>query len=77
MTPGSFDSVTAREMVGDQQARIIELKARQDADANNYAPPEYGPDGTYFYKVMKEMERVVYSEQFKKRTERNKRKALA
>jgi hypothetical protein len=33
MTPQSFDIDTAKEIVGDTRMRVIEAKARQDADS--------------------------------------------
>lgn len=75
MKPGSFDQETAREMVGDERARVIEAKARVDADEGNYSPPEQPAARTYMDGVNAGMERVVYRTQFNKRVERNKRKA--
>ena len=74
MTPGSFDPATAREITGDELARTIEAKARQDADAENFDPPAV--DGaTYWDKAQKEMRVVIYREQYTKRLARNARKA--
>jgi len=74
MTPGSFDPTTAREIAGDELARTIEAKARQDADAENFDPPTV--DGaTYWDKAQKEMRVVIYREQYTKRLARNARKA--
>lgn len=72
MTPGSFDPVTARAVVGDEEARAIEAKARADANAGAYSPPPVS-GATYWAKVQAEMRVVVYREQFKKRTDRNQR----
>lgn len=73
MTPGSFDPITAREITGDELARTIEAKARQDADAGNFEPPAVDA-ATYWDKVQKEMRFVVYREQYTKRRARNARK---
>ena len=54
MTPGSLAPITAREITGDELARTIEAKERQDADAEAFDPPAV--DGaTYWDKVQKEM----------------------
>ena len=73
MKPGSFDPETAREMVGDESARVIEAKARTDADAGVFDPPK-GAARTYWDAVQDKMRHIVYAEQHKKRTERNARK---
>jgi uncharacterized protein involved in high-affinity Fe2+ transport len=74
MTPGSFDPITAREITGDDLARTIEAKARQDADTGTFAPPVR--DGaTYWDNVQKQMQVVIYQEQYTKRLARNARKA--
>lgn len=73
MIPGSFDPATAREITGDELARTIEAKARQDADAENFDPP--AEDGaTYWDKVRMKMRVVIYREQYAKRLARNERK---
>ena len=73
MTPLSFDAQTAREIVGDAEARVIEAKARADADAGGWDAPKV--DGvTYWSKVQAQMSVIVYREQFFKRKARNERK---
>lgn len=73
ITPGSFDLITAREITGDSLARNIEGKARQDADVEGYDPPKV--DGEFYWqKVERQMQAIVYHEQYKKRLERNNRK---
>jgi len=76
MTPGKFDIDTAREMLGDDLARNIESKAREDADGgvNSYSPPDM-PCNTYWDSVMLEMRKAVYLSQFHRRILRNRRKA--
>ena len=61
-------------MVGDERARIIEAKARADADTGTYAPPE-GDSKTYWGQAQDEFARRVYIDQHHKRTERIARKA--
>ena len=73
MIPGGFDPITAREIIGDELARTIETKARQDADTENFDPPAI--DGsTYWGNVQKEMRVVIYREQYARRITRNIRK---
>jgi len=75
MTPGSFDPITARDIIGDEPARAIETKARMDADAKTFACP--GVDGsTYWANVENEMRAVLYREQYAKRLARNARKSV-
>lgn len=73
MTPLSFDAQTAREIVGDNEARAIEQKARQDADKSEYAAPCV-TGKTYWAQVQAQMRAIVYREQFMKRKARNERK---
>lgn len=77
MTPKSFDAETSREMVGDERARTIETKARADADAGVYDPPAAAEALSFWGQYQEEFARVVYSAQYKKRIDRNARKALA
>lgn len=74
MTPGSFDLVTAREWVGDDAARVLESKARSDADAGTYNAPKE-PYTTHAGGIASSMRMIVYYCQYKKRMERNQRKA--
>ncbi len=75
MIPLSFDSETSRAIIGDDQARIIEAKARSDADSNICNLPEkIFCDESYFNCAMNEMRIVIYIEQYKKRLARNARK---
>ena len=74
MTPGSFDAVTAREIVGDSSARVIEEKARKDADTKSYDPPPANTK-TYWDSVQAAVKKIVYDEQYDKRVARNERKA--
>jgi len=73
MTPGSFDPLTAREVVGDTEARVIEAKARKDAALAVFDPPPGPGGGSYWCEVQDEMRRVVYCFQYTKRLARNKR----
>jgi hypothetical protein len=72
LTPGSFDPSTAREVTGDELARVIEDKARRDADAQNYDPP-FMHGETYWESAQSAMRAVVYREQYTKRLNRNVR----
>lgn len=74
MTPGSFDPVTSREMVGDQRSRSIEAKARADADAGRFDPPAYSENASYWGQAQDEFARRVYIQQHERRTARNLRK---
>ena len=76
IAPLSFDASTAREITGDAQARLVEEKARSDADADKFDPPS-SHGQTYWDQVRSEMLCVVYREQFTKRRARNLRKANA
>jgi hypothetical protein len=75
MTPGSFDPVTARDVLGDELARSIELKARKDADVEFFDPPITNGK-TYWDGVQGSMCLVIYREQYKKRLARNTRKII-
>lgn len=75
MTPKSFDPTTSREMVGDDRARVIEAKARADADAGRYEPPE-ASGSTYWARCQDEFATFVYIDQHRRRAARNARKAL-
>ena len=75
MTPLSFDAETAREVTGDTRSRTIETKARADADAGTFNPPQQ-PATSYWGQVQAHMATVVYAEQHQKRIERNKRKNI-
>jgi hypothetical protein len=72
MKPGSFDAVTAREIVGDADARALEAKARADADARAYDAPAVGGE-TYWDSVQRQMRFIVYDSQYVKRLERIER----
>lgn len=83
MTPGSFDPVTCRALVGDERARTLEAKARADADSaeldapeNAYRPPETH-DETYWGQVIGECALRTYMHAFYTRIERRRRKARA
>lgn len=69
MIPGSFDAATSREMVGDERARSIEQKARQDADAGVYDPPN-SKATTYWGMAQEDFATMVYATQYKRRMER-------
>jgi hypothetical protein len=68
MIPLSFDPQTAREMTGDEAARVIEAKARSDADAGTFDPPKW-------VCLRSQMQIVVYTDQFYRRDNRNRRKS--
>ena len=70
ITPGSFDAVTAKDIVGDTRMRTIEAKARADAEAGTYDPPPTKKTGTYWSQVDSSMEVVLYAETYKKRLAR-------
>jgi hypothetical protein len=74
MTPNSYDIDTAKEIVGDARMRIIEAKARQDADNGvrdgmAHVKREVG----YWDRVVQSMELVVYDAAYRKRLERIQR----
>lgn len=68
MTPNSFDIDTCKEVVGDERMRVIEAKARQDAD--NGILEKFHPAEAYWDKVRSIMEYVIYTTTHKKRMER-------
>ena len=72
MTPKSFDIDTAKEIVGDARMRVIEAKARQDAD-NGVMDKPARAEGNYWDGVRSGMECVVYITAHHKRLERIQR----
>jgi len=69
LTPNSFDIDTCKEVVGDERMRVIEAKARQDAD--NGITEKFQPaKGSYWIDVKSIMEHVIYTTAHKKRMER-------
>lgn len=70
MTPKSFDIDTAKEIVGDECMRVIEAKARQDADNGIMEKPPKAVKGTYWDVIRSDMEYVVYITAHHKRMER-------
>jgi hypothetical protein len=74
MTPRSFDVDTAKEMVGDARMRVLEAKARQDADNGvRDGMAHRKVKVNYWDRVMQSMELVVYDAAYRKRLERIKR----
>lgn len=73
MTPLSFDLTTSRAMVGDERARIIEAKARADADAEVCDPPAV-TQGSYWHQRQSDFEYILYLETHHRRLARNERK---
>jgi hypothetical protein len=69
-----FDPAISREMIGDLHARDAEKKARDDADRDVYEPPAYTEVISYWGRVHEAFARSVYTNQYRKRTERNARK---
>jgi hypothetical protein len=55
MTPKSFDIDTAKEIVGDARMRVIEAKARQDAD-NGVMDKPARAEGNYWDGLRSDME---------------------
>jgi hypothetical protein len=72
MTPKSFDIDTCKEVVGDARMRVIEAKARQDAD-NGVMDKPARAEGTYWDVVRSDMEYVVYVTAYEKRLARIQR----
>jgi hypothetical protein len=68
MTPNSFDIDTCKEVIGDERMRVIEAKARQDAD--NGILEKFQPAEAHWEKVKSIMEHVIYTTAHKKRMER-------
>jgi hypothetical protein len=60
-------------MVGDARMRVIEAKARQDADNGVMDPPARAQERTYMDRVYSYMEYVVYVTAHHKRMERIQR----
>jgi len=74
MTPKSFDIDTAKEIVGDARMRVIEAKARQDADNGaGYGMAHVKAEVGYWDRVVQSMELVVYDAAYRKRLERIQR----
>jgi hypothetical protein len=73
ITPKSFDIDTAKEMLGDARMRVVEAKARADADAGISDSPKRDNNASYWDRVMCDMEFVVYTTTHHKRLERIKR----
>jgi hypothetical protein len=74
MTPKSYDIDTAKEIVGDARMRVIEAKARQDAEngvMDGMANVE--TEVSYWDRVVQSMELVVYDAAYRKRLERIQR----
>jgi hypothetical protein len=69
VTPNSFDIDTCKEIIGDAKMRVIEAKARQDAD-NGIMQKFQRPKGSYWIDVKSIMEYVIYTTAHKKRMER-------
>ena len=72
MTPQSFDIDTCKEVVGDARMRVIEAKARQDADNGVMDAPAM-VKGTYWDVVYSIMETTVYVTAREKRLARIQR----
>ena len=72
MKPKSFDIDTAKHIVGDARMRVIEAKARSDADAGKHEPPQRDAGG-YWDRVRSDMENVIYITTHHKRLERMER----
>lgn len=69
MTPNSFDIDTCKEVIGDGRMRVIEAKARQDAD-NGILQKFQPAKDTYWVDVKSIMEYVIYTTAHMKRMER-------
>lgn len=72
MTPRSFDIDTCKEIVGDARMRVIEAKARQDADNGVMDEPAQA-EGSYWDVVRSDMEAIVYTTAHEKRLARIQR----
>jgi len=72
MTPRSFDIDTCKEVVGDARMRVIEAKARQDADNGVMDAPAMAK-GTFWDRAYSYMEYVVYVTAYEKRLARIQR----
>lgn len=73
ITPKSFDIDTAKEMLGDARMRVVEAKARADADAGVSESPKRDANASYWDRVRADMEFVVYVTTHHKRMERIER----
>ena len=73
ITPKSFDIDTAKAMLGDARMRVIEAKARADADDGISDSPKRDNSASYWDRVMNDMEFVVYVTTHHKRVERIER----
>jgi len=74
MIAKSYDIDTAKEIVGDARMRIIETKARQDADNGvRDGMAHVKAEAGYWDRVVQSMELVVYDATYRKRLERIQR----
>ena len=73
MIPKSFDINTAKEVIGDARMRMIEAKARADADAGLIDSPKRDEQGTYWDRIRNDMEYVVYVDMHHKKMQRIER----
>lgn len=71
------DSPTPRQVIGEGSARVIEAKARADADAKEFAfKPRIAGD-SWVVQWIASMEQIIYCRQYQSRLMRNERKAEA
>jgi len=69
MTPKEFDIHTSKELTGNTAMRLIEDKARSDAEKGTYEPPPK-VTGTYWDQVQDSARLMVYFQAYKKRKDR-------
>lgn len=72
MTPGTFSVDNCDELIPDERRRAIAEKARADAAAGVYDPPQT-PGDTYWGVVLFEHERIYYIHTHAQRTARLRR----
>ena len=65
--PWSFDIDTSKEVVGDERVRLLEQKARIDAEKSEYLPPAARIFKTYWDECWHEFELSVYTHAYQKR----------
>ena len=71
----NWDAAWLRDAVGDERARKIEAKARQDAEVLRFDPPGR-ETATYQAELMLSAEMIVYAVAYSRRAQRNERKRV-
>lgn len=73
MTPGSFDVETCREMIGHEPSKVIEAKARADAEKMTYDPPKLRAGHTFWGQCQDNFAFSLYYDAYTRRLEKKAR----